>query len=128
MVDIIYSFNQQNNTVTVSFHSGDVSRLYTNIPLADLKARLKALYLRLFQKFGPGLKIYLKRYKKQKIGVWEATLPPIEARLGGRSFNQYRIFSYEDVCALIDLVIDNNYVQFGAYFPRMDIRQFWRIE
>lgn len=113
MVEIVSCFNQHHNTVSISFRSGDVSRLYTNIPLEDLKARLKALYLRLFSKFGPGLKVFLQR-SKRNIAMWEPMLPPVEARTGGRSFNKYRIFSYADVCALIDLVIDNNYVHFGG--------------
>ena len=48
MVQVVTAINHRGLVDTVSFQAGDVARLYTNIPLAALKIRLKALYKRLF--------------------------------------------------------------------------------
>ena len=120
MVKMMENANRFLDNQVVSFQSADVARLYTNIPLDSLKATLKTLYNKLFDALGEGLKVFLQR-KKTCAGVWlgSAGFPPPDAREGGtNSLTRYRIFTFNDVSALIDFVVDNNYVSFGGNLYR----------
>jgi hypothetical protein len=110
VVSMMKAFNRMKDTY-VLFMTGDVSRLYTNIPLDTLKSRLKHLYALLFALFFPGLKVFPGR--KKNVGEWlrQAVPDNREHRSGGgrRNTDKFYIYTYEDVCLLLDLVIDNNY-------------------
>ena len=122
MVQVVTAINHRGLVDTVSFQAGDVARLYTNIPLAALKIRLKALYKRLFDSRGAALKVFLNRRRQGTTGIWlpSSEVPPRgDAREGGaRYIDKFRIFTFEDVCELIDFVVDNNYVSFGQRLYR----------
>jgi hypothetical protein len=112
MVDVVTAYNQQFQTHPVFFQSGDVSRLYTNIPLADLRTRLKDLYSLIFSTRGVALKIFNHERNAPK---WMSTFTPPDRRTGGSNlYDRYKIYSLADIFRLIDFVLDNNYVQFGG--------------
>lgn len=104
--------NQQFRDRTVSFQSGDVSRLYTNIELVDLRSRLRDLYSLIFSTRGNALKIFTHERNSPK---WLNMAPPLECRSGGKNiYDRYKIYTLEDIFKLIDFVLKNNYVQFGG--------------
>ena len=112
MVEAIIAFNQQFQDITVLFQSGDVSRLYTNILLDDLRSRLKDLYSLIFSTRGLAIKVFHHERNSPK---WLSTIPPPDCRTGGKNiYDRYKIYTLDDIFRLIDFVLDNNYVQFGG--------------
>ncbi len=112
MVEVITAFNQQFKDKPVSFQSGDVSRLYTNIPLNELRSRLRNLYALIFSTRGSALKVF--NHDKNS-PVWLSAIPPPECRTGGKNlYDRYKIYTLDDIFNLIDFVLDNNYFQFGG--------------